>query len=80
MWFATFGDDENKYIAVGNDPDRMNVYEVEKSDSGKFVLSPWRMLFPACLRFLQVVEGEDPVRRSLKSIEQEYGPLPLHPE
>ena len=80
MRFSAFRDSEDKYIAAGNDQSCMSVYEVAKSDSGTFVLSPLPMRFPACLRFLGDVEGEGPVRRSLKSIEHEYGTLPLLPE
>ena len=86
MWFAHFKDsyediDEDslqEYIAVGRGKERMRTYEVlrDGEEDTEPSLTPLRMTFPGCLRFMPWIEVLTYEERTLEKIEKEYGPLP----
>ena len=75
MWFATFKDGEQEYMAAGRDKNRMPVYEVAHGAERNYLI-PTRMHFPGCLRFMPYAEGDDPKEREKANIVTEYGPFP----
>ena len=70
MWHAKFNNGGDRFVALGENRDNMDVYRLLESGLLKTKIS-----FPACLRFMPYVEIDEETagRKTKKWIEETYG-------
>ena len=70
LWFVRFTNDDETYVALGRNAERMPVFQVGESSSIRT-----KMFFPACMKFMPDADVEEGPHRDMtsKKARRQYG-------